>query len=250
MTHDHDLPVPRCYYAVPPNLLLQDLSDSHTRLENELPPTESQSYQLVETLAKLHAHWWEWEGPKTPAALPESMTKEFDEDVKVYRAFTDSLGDHILPAHRAIFDRVIDRFLSVRRKRFADQRHLTLTHGDAHAWNFLYPKSDGALPVLLDWEAFGVNLGPLDLAYLMAIFWHPARRSLLEKSLVKHYHQRLGVPGYSWGDCWYDYRLSVVNLLFMLAWWWSFRMPAYLWWYRLERLMMAYEDLNCAELLD
>lgn len=262
MTENHTLPIPKCYHANYDentgalNLLLTDLSDTHFALEHEIPPTEKQCYQLMDILAQIHAYWWK--NPKLGVEIgtmptEQTLADEFEEDISVYRAFADYLGDRLMPSRHAIFERVINQFLHVKQKRFANIKTLTLSHGDAHAWNFLYPRHQQDKPYLLDWEALGVNIGTNDLAYMMAMFWHPARRQWLEESLVKHYHNQLlahGIKNYTWDDCWYDYRLAIISNLFMPAWWWKHHTPAFLWWHRLERLMMAYEDLNCAELLD
>ncbi|MGF1504102.1 MAG: phosphotransferase [Anaerolineae bacterium] len=256
-----DLPVPRCYAtgydddAQTTYILLEDLADTHETLEHEIPPTERHCYQIMETLAQLHAHWWEKPdayGRLAPSPTPETITCAFQDDVAAYHAFADYLGDRLLPSRRAIYEQVIVDYLPLKLERFSEQRHITLTHGDAHAWNFMYPKAVGDIPRLLDWEALGTYIGPLDVAYLMAIFWHPARRAWLEKPLVAHYHDELiqrGIKGYTLGDCQRDYRLAVIELLFMPVWWWKHDTPAFLWWHRLERLMMAYEDLACADLL-
>lgn len=261
MTDNHILPIPKCYYAQYDaesgalNLLLADLSDTHFALEHEIPPTEKQCYQLMDILAQIHAYWWE--SPKLGLQIgsvptEQALADEFAEDVSVYQAFADYLGDRLMPSRRGIYEHIIHKFLAIKQKRFANNKKLTLSHGDAHAWNFLYPRQQQDMPYLLDWEALGVNIGTNDLAYMMAVFWHPARRQWLEESLVKHYHNQLlahGIQNYTWDDCWYDYRLAIVGNLFMPAWWWKHNTPAFLWWHRLERLMMAYEDLNCAELL-
>lgn len=258
---NHTLPIPKCYYALYDentgslNLLLEDLSATHNPLEHEIPPTEKQCYQLMEILAQIHAYWWE--SPKLGVAIgnpqtEQGITEEFHNDVEMYQGFADYLGDRLMPSRRAIYGRIIDRFLPIKLQRFADGKNTTLSHGDAHAWNFLYPRHEQHMPRLLDWEALGVNIGANDLAYMMAVFWHPERRKWLEKPLVEHYHMKLlenGIQGYTWDNCWYDYRLAVIGNLFMPVWWWNHKTPAFLWWHRLERLMMAYDDLNCAELL-
>jgi len=55
---------------------------------------------------------------------------------------------------------------------------------------------------------------------MMAAHWYPGRRARLETALLRRYHARLlslGVHGYSWDDCWEDYRASVVRVLFFLV---------------------------------
>lgn len=258
---DTALPVPTCYHAAydedsgATSLLLADLSASHDTLQHELPPTEKQCYQLMEVLARIHAHWWERPHMAElagPAPTVQTLTDDFANVVEMYRAFADFLGDRLLPSRRTIYERVITDFLPLKLARFAGHTNLTLTHGDAHAWNFMYPTNEADLPVLLDWEVLGTNLPTFDPAYLMTVFWHPRRREWLEQPLVRHYHARLvesGVMGYAWADCWRDYRLSVAEMIFEPVWWWKMNMPAFLWWHRLERIMLAFEDLNCLDLL-
>jgi len=59
-----------------------------------------------------------------------------------------------------------------------------------------------------------------------------------------------GVEGYTWRDCWNDYRLAVVTrALFMPMWQWSSGQPPRAWWASLECALQAFEDLGCAELV-
>jgi hypothetical protein len=130
---------------------------------------------------------------------------------------------------------------------------LTITFEDVHAGNFLYPR-DPAKDTLrsIDWEQWGINIGPHDLAYMMGLFWFPERRARLEFPLLQRYHRRLvehGVEGYLWDDCWYDYRLSIIQHLFTPIWQWAHGTPPDIWWNHLERINCAFQDLNCQELL-
>jgi hypothetical protein len=97
-----------------------------------------------------------------------------------------------------------------------------------------------------------VDLAPKDLAHMMAVFWFPERRRALELPLLRRWHARLcerGVAGYPWERCWHDYRLSVLRKLFHPAWQWETGQHPNLWWNHLERVMAAYRDLRCDELL-
>ena len=160
------------------NLLLEDLSETHESLRHELPPTEANCYRVMDVLARIHSHWWESSDLTSiagDAPTEKSLKATFQEDITLYREFAAYLGDRLMPSRRAIYERVIEAYLPVKLARFADRKNLTLTHGDAHAWNFMYPKAEGDLPVLLDWEALGINLPAFDAAYFMSVFWHPTR---------------------------------------------------------------------------
>ena len=37
--------------------------------------------------------------------------------------------------------------------------------------------------ILIDWQLWDINVGAIDLAFLMALHWSPQRRALLEKAL-------------------------------------------------------------------
>jgi hypothetical protein len=86
---------------------------------------------------------------------------------------------------------------------------------------------------------------------MMAHWWYSERRRSLEKDLLRQYLNRLheqGIKDYNWEQLWYDYRLSVIESLYV---------PAlsgggedkYNWYPQLEKATSAFEDLDCAELL-
>ncbi|MGD2078946.1 MAG: aminoglycoside phosphotransferase, partial [Chloroflexota bacterium] len=105
---------------------------------------------------------------------------------------------------------------------------------------------------IVDWQSWRVDTGTDDLAYMMACHWYPEYRARWERPLVEGYHRALltyGVVDYPWPACWYDYRASVIRCLFFLLGSWHPARPASMWWERLEKGLLAYEDLGCAELL-
>jgi thiamine kinase-like enzyme len=252
------LPLPRCYDAGFSDegfhLLLDDLTDSHVILAHPLPPSRVQSEQVVDALARLHAYWWD--DGRLGVSLGRSADQKtvFNGDEAYYPAFADFLGEALWDERRAIFERVMKAAPRLHER--LRQGNLTMIHGDAHAWNFLYPRDNDTPAVLIDWEAWDADVGVFDLAYLITLFWFPAQRARMELELVRRYHERLvgyGVVGYSWDDCWQDYRHSVIRLLFRPVWWQHARPDdnhwAEIWWPRLERVICAYIDLNCEELL-
>ena len=105
---------------------------------------------------------------------------------------------------------------------------------------------------LVDWATWDVEVGARDLAYLVALHCFPEQRAEIEKPLLQRYYDRLlagGVRDYSWEQLWADYRLFVIWNLFVPIEQFYWNVPASIWWYHAERSVLAFDDLQCADLL-
>ena len=125
----------------------------------------------------------------------------------------------------------------------------TLLHGDAHFWNFLYPREKSAEHIrVIDWNSWDIGRATDDLAYMIGLHWYPERRKAYETELLRHYHHRLQENGisYQWNEMWWDYRLSIIMDLFIPVWQWHRGINPVVWWPHLERSFLAYDDLGCA----
>ena len=252
-------PIVRCVAAAPASsgpqwIVIEDLRSTHTNPPWPEPPSRSEAEGAVSALACIHARWWQ--SPSlgsttgelhTPASL-RTMVQGIASHLP---AFLDSLGDSLAVDDRRLLETVFGSSLAPW-LRLADPRALTLTHGDAHPWNFLFPRSGSGLPYLVDWQLWHIDLGARDLAFLIALHWSPALRKEVERSLLDLYHRRLaddGVTGYSFDDLWLDYRRCVVrNLTFPIILW-RRGLPAEAWRGRLDCALAAYRDLEADELL-
>ncbi len=256
-----DPPIPPCFDASfsektgRSHLLLEDLSETHYHTSVPLPPTLPECEGAVDCLAQVHAYWWEDArlGREVGKLLSERAVEELARaTADRFCAFADFLGDRLSEERRKLFEKVIATFPRPW-VRLTSAKGLTVTHGDAHFWNFLYPRATREGRVyLLDWQTWHVHIGPRDLAYMITLFWYPERRARMERNLVKRYHQALlarGVQNYSWEDCWKDYRWSAIRNLFIPALHWSKGLPGWLWWSQLEKAVLAFQDLECIELI-
>jgi thiamine kinase-like enzyme len=259
-----DPPVVHCYDAIysekngRAHLLMEDLSETHvSHPPSMLPPPQAHAEQIVDALARIHAYWWDH--PRlgrgvgvVPTAT--SLGTEMAENERRWRAFADLLGDRLSIERRGVYERVLASFLPVQLRRLAEGKDLTLIHDDPHSGNFLYPRDPGKHTLrIIDWKSWRIAAGASDMAHMMAVFWFPERRAWPEQDLLRRYHRRLlegGVQAYSWESCWYDYRFAVIGYLFYPIWQWSTDHPDFIWWHHLERLMLAFQDLGCEELLD
>jgi hypothetical protein len=242
------------------HLLLEDIADTHgaPRFPDEwpLPPPYVLYQQIVDALAICHAACWdhprlaEWpNGYPTSACSPLAIQY----GTQSYPQFADALGDRLSPGARRIFEQVLAAYPSLSR-RMATRQHFTLVHGDFLFGNILLPHDPQQEQVrIVDWEMCNINLGTFDLAEVLSLHWDAGSRSERERDLVARYYASLcaqGVANYSWDQCWYDYRLAVINHLFSPIQQWADQHWPGFWWGRMERTLKRFIDFECAELLD
>jgi thiamine kinase-like enzyme len=238
------------------HLLLEDVSGTHySELPSQLPPTRRNSELIVQALADIHATWWErppWD--VIGWSLPDQV--EVDRRIKDVSdriaRFINFLSDRLTENRRIIYGEVLAALPDLY-TRLKLPNAYTVVHDDIHIGNFLYPRNPDKDTIrIIDWQTWLIDLAPKDLAHMMALFWYPEQRQALEIPLLHQYYERLcenGVTNYSWHDLWNDYRLCVIRKLFHPAWQWDAGHEPNIWWNHLERVMMAYEDLDCRELL-
>lgn len=254
---------PTCYdvgYAPATNqshLLLEDLSATHFTHQGLMPPDIQLCESVIDAYGYLHAWWWEhaWLDQRFGGFLTEEVYHQFLAIAQAKQAeFAQAVGDAANADHRLALEAIASAWPAHRRQRVMAGVGVTLVHRDPHPRNFLYPFDRETHGVkLIDWQSWRVDTGTDDLAYLMACHWPPVEVAELKQELLKRYHAQLiehGVGQYSWHDCWYDYRASVIRCLFFLLVAWS---PAQwaggVWWQRVQRGLATFERLQCADLL-
>jgi hypothetical protein len=249
-----------CYSAVhepetgASHVLLKDVSETHATDRDPLHSGHAE--QAIDCLARLHAFWWDHPRlGQDVGSFPtwEERQQDIRDTVDSTVAFMAALDDALPPAWRGVYERVLPALPGLF-QRHRTGRNLTLVHGDAHLGNFLFPRDAGAsVTYLADWQFWHPTIGGADLAFMMAAEWETETRRRLEHGLLLRYYDGLlahGVQGYSWQQCWDDYRLSVIQMsLFIPVWRWAvFRWAPDL--SAVNRSMTAFEDLRCSGLLD
>jgi len=273
---DHPPVAVPCYAAeVDPQshasyLLLEDLSATHappvTREEqisvvNAVPP-DRYIDSVVDTLAALHAYWWDHPliatGSWDTGYWMRDATR-FD----AYRARRTAAWQTLIaeegewfPAelrvlYESVLARLPDYWRTYMAPRFDPPRQITLIHGDAYFCNFLCPRSptEGET-YLIDWQSYGFEIGTLDLANLCATFWtqEQRRQDNREECILRRYHRQLeagGVTGYSWEDLLQDYRHALIFWLLVPVQDKASGSSKEYWWPKMQCLVAAYRDWHC-----
>lgn len=248
-------PLPRCLAAMDSGVIvLEDLRATHDHPPWPLPPSRTNCELAMDALARVHAQWWEAPALGHTVGKPntrESLTTMVQDIAAHLPAFIDAAGHAMTADALSVYERVFSSSLKPW-LRLADQRALTLVHGDAHTWNFLFPRNGEGVAFLFDWQLWHVDVGARDLAFMMALHWYPSRRRELEVPLLRRYHEQLlaqGVRNYSFDDLWLDYRRCAVRNLTIPIIYWRRGMKPGNWWHRIECALAAYQDLDCDELL-
>jgi len=253
-------PVVRCLATIensdgqPETIVTEDLRATHDHPAWPIPPARNQSEMAIDALAHVHARYWD--APALGNTIgrhntEQSLTSMVQGVASHLPSFFDEFGESLATGVRKVYERVFASSLKPW-LRLTDRRALTIIHGDAHSWNFLFPRSGSGPAYLIDWQLWHIDVGARDLAFLMALHWYPDRRRELEASLLRRYHEALlthGVANYSLEDLWLDYRRGVIRNLTIPIIFWSRGMSPESWWHRLECAVAAYHDLACDELL-
>lgn len=215
------LPTPRLYWAAEtsdglPVLLLQDLTEASPG-DLLAGCNLARAEHLLGWLARMHAAWWASPELERLPWLPtpnDALVVQFigSRGPDAWDTFLRRFRRHLPPPLMTLGKRmqrnptVLDRLAAP---------PLTLVHGDFRLNNLLFAASDGPLLAVLDWQTAVRGRGPMDVACLFASSLSPADRREAERELLPRYHRALlenGVRGYSFQQCWEDYRLAVINL--------------------------------------
>ena len=142
-------PIVRCYDAAfspasgHGHLLLDDLAETHSHPTWPLPPSIRSCEQAIDSLAMLHARWWDHAelGKGIGRFLDESGVAEMMGGIaQQYSRFADFLGDRLSGERRRVYETILSSSLRPW-KRITQRTGLTVVHGDAHLSNFLYPRA-------------------------------------------------------------------------------------------------------------
>jgi len=209
---------------------------------------------MVDNLAMVHARWWQDSELGVTLGSPhttESLSSMVSGIAALLPGFCDAAANELSAFDRQLFERVFGSRLRPW-LRLTSPKALTVVHGDAHSWNFLFPREETGPVYLIDWQLWHVDVGARELAFLMAAHWDREYRQAKELSLLHKYHEKLsasGIDDYSWDDLWLDYRFGAVRNLTIPLLFWNRGVPGDRWQHCLRCVLSAYDDLCGDEVL-
>lgn len=215
------VPVPRCHFADVNTrdghslLLLDDLTGC--RRGRSLDPLSPADTRLaVDTIARVHAHWWEHPRlNQEPLLNPEScipineITKGFVDSWPTFLAkLSIPISDDILRLGDIIAANLDSSLVEL-----FSSRPLTLIHHDFQGDNLVFGVGDTRASMrVIDWQLAMRGRGIIDLAYLLSGSLQPRDRARAEAGLFPHYVGRLAGEGcsYTAEQARADYRLALL----------------------------------------
>jgi thiamine kinase-like enzyme len=167
-------------------------------------------------MARFHATWWDH--PRLPSLdwipmgddpVNQSAEQAYND---CFDNFLRNFGERLSPRALQIAERIKDRIIALERALASSP--LTIAHGDLRYDN-LYFSEEGEMAVA-DWQIVVRARGPYDVAYFMSQSVEPAQRRANEMDILRSYHETLlehGVKGYSFDQCFSDYRTCAMFCL-------------------------------------
>lgn len=224
--NDVGISVPNCYYLqheLSTNhfvLLLEDLAPAYPSDQVEGTDREN-SRRVIETFAKLHAHWWnnekltqlEWAQPLFNAMPIAEGLEMINNSIKQ----AEETGR---------FERYpeMDRLMYMLPPLFKMEPPppfpFTLSHGDLRSDNIFCPSEDGGRFAVIDWQLAGMGQPMTDIARWLTQSISIEDRRETEEELLKLYHQKLvehGVTDYPFKKMMQEYQLSLVIILLLFT---------------------------------
>jgi aminoglycoside/choline kinase family phosphotransferase len=200
-------------------LLLEDLAPAC--VGDQLAGCHERQVDLaIRELAKFHAAWWEHPRLQELDWMPSIDAGWYVEAVqggylKAWDAFAGYFGERLAPEMRDLGQRYGTKIPQL--MDYFGTEPCTIIHGDYRLDNLFFdaPAGDQSLAVI-DWQISARARGVFDVAYFLAGTLPSENRRAQERDLVRTYHDILterGVAGYSFEQCWDDYRRSLLFLL-------------------------------------
>ena len=177
--------------------------------------------RCLRALAKFQAQWWD-----SPLLERLDWMPWRESEACTYRELYDGAwssllaqaGDGMPPGLRSLGDRIAAELHRIKAR--LTRPPCTIVHGDYRLDNCFFHDSADAEPVVVaDWEFCVRGRGVYDAATFISEAFPPQQRRRIEAALVREYHSALeegGVRGYSFDECWEDYRLSMLE--FFIFW--------------------------------
>jgi hypothetical protein len=221
IAEDVELRTPKRYYSYFDNdthdfvLLMEDMAPARCG-DQVAGCSPEEAKQTALNIARFHATWWGRVDTPQLDWIPygNAPVRHFVESAYNggWEDFTHNFGDRLSPRAMAIAERFRTKIIAT-----ADaltKPPLTIAHGDLRYDNLFF--SENGQMAVADWQIIVRARGPYDVAYFLSQSVNAAGRKACEMDILHSYHETLlerGVKGYSFGQCFDDYRSCAMYCL-------------------------------------
>jgi len=194
-----DVAIPRCFAAAH-----DDDSSAHLLLLEEIHGTRGdhiegvspeQAEAVLRELAHLHAARWNHSSQRRPASdfiRLEALVAHWEP------RSTPFLAEHVDDRSAERTQRYMGDVASLFSRLSAGPQ--TLTHGDVHPANVVFPDRTGGRPVLVDWQGSRIDAPMRDIARFLVLGLATEDRRTHEEALLAGYRARLEEHGIDYGS--------------------------------------------------
>ena len=256
------LPVPKCYDAYVSNeagefvIVLEDMSDHYSAPDDTALADNNTWFSCAKSLARFHAGFWNHEAiDPADAQTEEELEAEALSLRERLRSFLDDFAAEFDEKIKTTLNRAMDiNIQSIKETsgRIRNRNNVTICNGDSHIRNFLLPTEANGGPLIVDFQFWGEGIGAGDLAHLTRVSFSDELKREVQIPLVRRYYDTLlacGVTGYTWEDCWRDYRMYAATMALIPFFQYTYFGLRYDEWNgALKELVYNYELLGCDEL--
>lgn len=239
-------------------ILLQDVSDIYIDSNQSKFTEKGVWFSAAESLANFHSTFWnlkEIDLKNLPVNSIEALNTHINDTYNGFGIFKDYIGNRFDNATYAIYEHVVNinvALLKENYERKLNNSNITIVHGDSHIYNFMLSTNKNLSPVIIDFQFWGVGIGAGDLAHLTRVSFPDEFSISLHEPLIRKYYNTLleqGVQGYSWEECWIDYRKRVAVMLLIPMWQYTgFDLKYDDWINDIPKLLLNYNALECNQI--
>lgn len=170
---------------------------------------------VIREVAKLHRQWWESDELEALHWIPEMGAPQYKLGQGAAMAsvepFLQQFGERLSERQQGVVRAIAPRFMAMQDAICGKPQ--TFCHGDLRLDNIFFGSVDGSRPLtLIDWQIAAKARGPFDIAYFLSQSLDPKQRKANEAEWLRGYHETVTAdcPGYTWEECWHDYRAATL----------------------------------------
>lgn len=197
------------------HIVLDNITKEFKPSSENAPPTARHREQIIDTLAHLHAYWWEHPSLEELSNLPSD--ESLAETLAVYQLRLEELkqtvGQYLEKKYVDVLERIAMSIPDKRKNDLLSGKNLTIIHSKLTPENLLYSPLEARIT---HWQEWTISKASDDLAYMISCFWSDHLRKFQEKPLLKRYYNILlkhNIENYSWDDLLFDYKVSLGHII-------------------------------------